>query len=269
MSTLRLRVELNKGRVGMPIGKLARVCDETTQFLTMLGEDIGLPANGDLWLAEAFENASVDFDLRCAAPLSDDIAELGRRALRMMFSGSLEDGALAMLVRPETRRQFHRITSPLDVDEIIRFGIYRDAEAQPEAWFDIGKFDDLEFSEGLIDRNAYGEVQGVVNAFFKEHKPPYLRIRELSTGELVKCYFQPEMYQTAVELLEDREAVVFVEGRLKEDAATGKTREIAVEDFRPAPEFDLALFERMLGTIPDYTGDLTSEQFVEQARGNR
>lgn len=252
----------------MPLSKLAHVCTETTSFLAMLCEDLGLPVSGNGWLAQEFENASVDFDLCYPEQLSDNLAELGRRALSMVFADTHEDGALALRIRPETRRQYRRIGSVLDVDEVARFGVYRDGETRPAQWFELAHASEVEIASGLIDRNAYGEVQGVVNAFFKEHSPPYLRIRELSTNELVKCYFRPDMYQAAVELLEDRDAVVFVEGWLKEDADSGRTREIRVEDFRPAPDFDLAQFRDMLGSIPEYTGQLSSEDAVRNARGD-
>ena len=269
MSTLRLRVELNKGRKGMPVGKLAQVCLETTRFLDLLCEDIGLPAPRGGWLAEEFENASVDFDLRHPEAVSEDMAELGRRALRMVLSNAFDDPMLGLAICSETRHQYRRIGSALGADEVARFGVYRGGESRPDAWFELQHANMPEIAAGLIDRHVYGEVQGTVNAFFKEHSPPYLRIRELSTGELVKCYFRPEMYKTAVELLAERDAVIFVEGWLKEDAASAQIREIRVEDFRPAPEFDAGLYQRMLGALPDYTGALDSEDFVRTWRDQR
>ncbi|WP_395642395.1 hypothetical protein [Rudaea sp.] len=266
MSTLRLRIELNKGRIGMPLHKLAQVCQETTRFLDMLCEDIGLSAPKSGWLAEEFENASVDFDVRHPDIISEQLAALGRRALRMVLSDDYDDPALGFAIRIETRRQYKRIGGALDPDEVARFGIYKNGEQSPEQWFELHRTEVIDTASGLIDRNAYGEIQGTVNAFFKEHSPPYLRVRELATGVLVNCYFRPEMYQTAVELLEDRDAVVFVEGWIKEDAATGHTREIRVQDFRPAPEFDPNLYRRMLGALPDYTGASSSEDFVRSWR---
>jgi len=269
MSNLRLRIELNKGRVGMPLNKLTQVCQETTRFLDLLCEDIGLPSPRNGWLAEDFENASVDFDLCYPETVSDDVAALGRQALRMVFANTHGLADLALRVRPETRRQFLRIGAALDTDEVARFGVYQDDEARPEQWFELGHSSDIETAARLIDRNAYGEVQGVIHAFFKDAPKPHLSIRELSTGELVKCYFRSDMYQAAVDLLEDRDAVVFVEGWLKEDAATGQTREVNAEDFRPAPIFDPDLYRRMLGAMPDYTGSQSSEESVRDARGER
>src|SRR5690606_529225 len=171
MSTLRLRVELNKGRVGMPLAKLAQVCAEATRFLDLLCEDIGLPSPKGGWLAEDFENASVDFDLRHPEAMSEDLAALGRRALRMVLSNTYDDPVLGLSIRSETRRQFRRIGTALDTDEVARFGVYKDGEARPEKWFDLHHSDIPETAAGVVDRNVYGEVQGTVNAFFKEHAP--------------------------------------------------------------------------------------------------
>ncbi|MCL1633527.1 hypothetical protein M2650_02550 [Luteimonas sp. SX5] len=267
MSALRIRIELNKGRVGMPFGKLARVCDETTRFLVMLSEDLGLPQT-DAWLAEEFENASVDFDVRYAYPVDPFQAEIGRQALEMIAGENSDYFGVSVRIRPETRRQFRNVTRALDPGEKMRIGVYKDNEHRPVTWFDVQRSDATEITEGIVDRHTYGEVQGVVNAFFKEHDPPYLRIRELSTGALVKCFFRPEMYKAAVELLEDKEAIVFVEGWLREDATTGITREIKVEDFTPACDFNEAEVSALFGSVPDYTGNLTSEQFVEGIRGD-
>lgn len=268
-SRLRLRIELNKGRHGMPFKKLTQVCQETIKFLDLLCEDLGVPSPRDGWLAEDFENGSVDFDLRHPEELSAELAELGKHALRMVFGNSHDQPQIALRIRPETRRQFQRIGTALDIDEVALFGVYQGNEKRPVDFFELAYNSESQAATRLIDRNAYGEVQGVIHAFFKDMPKPYLSIRELSTGELVKCYFRPEMYQAAVELLEDQDAVVFVEGWLKEDATSGNTKEIAAEDFRPAPVFDEKVFQALLGSIPDYTGDKSSEDTVRDARGER
>lgn len=257
MATLRVRLELNKGRVGMPLAKLAQVCAETTRFLNLLCEDMDLPVPAGGWLAESFENASVDFDLRYPEQLSEELAELGRRGLHQVLGDGYDDPEVAFRIRTETRRQYRHIGSALDIDERAHFGVYRNGEARPDQWYALNHASPLDVAEGVVDRGAYGEVQGRVNAFFAEHSPPYLRIRELSTGGLVKCYFDAERHSAAVELMNDRDAIVFVEGWIKEDTATGRTCEIRAEDFRLAPAFDLDLYQRMLGSMPLY-GEGTS-----------
>lgn len=250
----------------MPLEKLASVCSETVKFLKMFSRDLKLTDEEPVWLAENFENNSVDYDCRLASDIGNARVELGRRALRLIMGETLDDPELAFRIRPETRRQYFHIASPIDPDEKVRFGVYPDGGSKPDMWYELTRHEDAAVSGGVIDRGAYGEIQGVVNAFFKEGKHPHLRIRDISTQQLVKCFFRSDMYNAAVELLTDRTAVVFVEGRLREDASTGETREIDVEDFRLAPDFSKDEFEKGLGTMPDYTGPMSTEDFVEQLR---
>ena len=63
-------MELNRGRVGIPLHKLANVFQETHQFLGMLGEDVHLPAGGD-WLALDFENQSLNFTAEYVGPVEE------------------------------------------------------------------------------------------------------------------------------------------------------------------------------------------------------
>jgi len=253
----------------MPLGKLAGVCAETVKFLDMLVADLQLLDGSPTWLAEQFENSSVNYDCRLAAELNEANAEIGRRALRIIMGETLDEPDLSFRIRPETRRQYFRIAAPIDPDEKVRFGVYGDGQEKPDIWYELTRREELLVSGGIISRGAYGEVQGVVNAFFKEGKRPHLRVRELSTKQFVKCFFRPDMYQAAVELLADRDAVVFVEGFIREDAETGETREIEVNDFRLASAFSKEEFDKYLGSLPDYTGDMTTEEYVENIREQR
>jgi len=266
-SELRIRVEFNKGRVGMPLDKLVSATGHTERFLELLARDLNLGAGGHVWLAERFENASIDFDCRYAVALEPERVSRGQRALRQIFTNHYDDTEVAVLIRPDTRRQFARIADPLDADETAQFGLYGGGNGNPTEWFTLTKDLSAEIAEpAVMPRESWGEVQGVVHSFFKEVEQPYLKIRELSTRQLVNCYFKREMYQAAVDVLNDPEAVVFVEGRVREDAETGLATEIEVMDFRLAPEFILADYEAALGSQPGYTEELSTGEFINNQR---
>ena len=74
------------------------------------------------------------------------------------------------------------------------------------------------------------------------------------------------MYQAAIEVLADPDAVVFVEGWVKENPDTGFVTEIEVADFRLAPEFSVESYQAMLGTMPDFTGNLTTAEYIDRQR---
>jgi hypothetical protein len=267
MRHIRIRVELNKGRVGMPLDKLAVITRETVEFLGSLASDVGLAAPEHAWLAENFDNGSVDFDCRFAVPLEDDRAIRLSSAMRMVFANDYSDAATAMLIRPETRGRFARIARPLDADEVARFGIYRDTMLETVEWFSLTAALAAEIQEPLATTHrSYGEVQGIVHAFFKETERPYLKIRELSTRELVNCYFTRELYRSAVEVLADPDAVVFVEGWTTASAETGHVEEVEVVDFRLAPEFSEDVYRAGLGSQPDFTDKQETSDYIRELR---
>lgn len=267
MSSLRIRVELNRGRHGMPLDKLVEVTEQTVRFLALFSRDMGLPDSASHWVAERFENGSVDFDCRYAEDIEDSTATRCRQGFHAVFGNDYSVSDIAVFIRPETRRQYTRIARPIDPDEVIVFGLYGNGEAQPSEVFELTKDKAREVEVPQADaRVSYGEVQGVTHAFFKEVERPYLKVRELSTQGLVNCFFPKEMYRNAVELLQDPDAVVFVEGWVKEDPETGFVTEIDVEDFRLAPAFSLEEHRRGVGSVPDYTGALSTGDFLEQVR---
>lgn len=267
---LRIRVKFNKGRVGMPLPKLVVAADQTVRFLGLLTRDLGIEAESSDWLAERFNNGSVDFDCRLVTPLAPHSLDLGRRAFRQVFTNRYDDPEVATLIRADTRRQFARIAEPLDPDETARFGLYADEEPEPEEWYLLGheRLQELETATVAGPRESWGEVQGVVHAFFKEVERPYLKIRELSTRQFVNCYFKPAMYGAAVEVMSDPQGVLFVEGMVKEDPETGHVTDIEVTDFRLAPEFLIEAYRLGLGVLPDYTGTLSAAEFIDQLRNN-
>jgi hypothetical protein len=267
MNELRFKVELNRGRHGIAIGKFGAVLAETRTFLELLTRDIGVSAKTGAWLAENFENNSVDFDCRLATALPVDVVDRGHHALTMLFADRFDDSMLAVQITLPTRRQFARIAGAIDPDEVIRFGLYSDGRIRPDDWYELRR-DRLVEVEAAVSqaRQSYGEVQGVVHAFFKEAERPYLKVRELSTKQLVNCYFPLAMYHEAVEVLADPDAVVFVEGWVTEDPETGFVTDMEVEDFRPAPPFSVENYRRTLGSMPAYTSRKPTGQFIDEVR---
>ncbi len=260
---------MNKGRVGLPLDKMAAIAHNTVEFLSSLTRDLGLGDPAHAWLAENFANGSVDFDCRFADPLEEDRGSQMYSALRMVFSNDFSDATTAMLIRPDTRRRYADIARPLEMDEEAQFGIYRNGTIDSVEWFALSAAFAAEIEEPLaVSHRSYGEVQGIVHAFFKETERPYLKIRELSTQQLVNCYFPKEIYRSAVEVLADPDAVVFVEGWTTESAETGFISEIDVADFRLAPEFLEEVYRAGLGSQPDFTGKMETTDYIREVRGD-
>jgi len=256
MKRFRIHLELNRGRHGVPLAKLAAVQQDLLKFLNSLSADLQLHVDDDQWLADRFENGSY----LCDIELSEDLAAAELGQLQDTFEALLQSKATERTLRlsTTTRARFVKIWSHLDADEIALMGVYRDDAVAPEL-FELRQLTGLNLVGGLIDRNEYGEIQGVVHSFITGVEKPYIVIRELSTNEKVNCFFRPDQYQAMVELLKDRRAVVFVEGWLRLDPETQFVKRIQVEYFRPAPEFSLQRYQQALGSMPDYVVESIEE----------
>src|SRR3989442_15436952 len=108
MARLRIRIELNRGDLGVPLEKLARIADEAHRFFRMLGEDVHLDQKRGEWLALDFDRKSLHFTAEYAGPA--DAVQV--RAFHAAFDG-------VTLLRRATITQFARIADALEEDELI------------------------------------------------------------------------------------------------------------------------------------------------------
>ena len=261
----RLQVTINKGRKGVPLGKLAAIARETERFLESLGYDLGM--NSGDWIADNFKNGSVIYDLS-----NPDIPEAEDRtwyrAIRSVVSRDVTDSEINVRISRQTRRKFVNLAATLDPDEILEIGVYENGHIEATDVFLIDR-EIVSIFEAERPNNFiyHGEIQGAVHALFKEARKPKLSMRDLSTKELVDCYFQKEMYQGVIELLRDEDAVIFVEGEVTERSESGIITEINVTEFTPAPTFDVETFESQIGAFPQaLTGGMDTAQLMDDFR---
>lgn len=119
MARIRVNIEMNRGRIGVPLQKLSEVVKETENFLKMLAEDVELPGDKRQWLGLNFQSGSLKFVAEYATPVEPrQFSE---------FSSSFDDVRRGRLgkARTSTRIQYARIAEPLEDDEAVDFGIYR------------------------------------------------------------------------------------------------------------------------------------------------
>ena len=139
MSRLRIRIELNRGGVGVPLEKLASVVHETSRFLRMVGEDVGLPDAKGNWLGLDFDHESLNFTAEYVGAVSAEQV----RAFHASFDGSTQ-------LRRSTIAQFAAIAGAIEQDELIGFGLYQsESDADPSEWRCLSKRDALRMSEEM------------------------------------------------------------------------------------------------------------------------
>jgi hypothetical protein len=260
----KIRVTLGRGKQGILLEKLGKIAEDTVKFLQDLGQDLGIPSP-EQWIADNFSSAhSVVFDL---SPKAD--SDLWKRGLRSVMARDFSDDVMNVRISQRTRQEYVAIANNVDPDETIQFALLDGAPEAAEV-YELDRSAITQFASEKPDRYRYpGEIQGIVHSFVKEVKRPKLVMRELSTRQLVDCYFTKDMYQGAVELLHDENAVISVEGIVVEDSSTGLVTEMEVTEFTPAPNFDLQSFERMIGAFPRaLTGGKDSAALLDEFRDN-
>ncbi|SRR5579883_293319 len=168
MARLRIRIELSRGGVGVPLGKLASVVDEAQKFLRMLAEDIHVDSNGE-WLGFDFDHESLNFTAEYTG--SATVEQV--RAFYAAF-----DGTTAL--RRTTIGQFARITDAIAEDELIGFGLYGSEDGhEPSEWRCLSRRDALRIAEEIkVLLRASGEQESHLPAVTDAGAKLFGRARE-------------------------------------------------------------------------------------------
>jgi TonB family protein len=150
MNRLRIRVELNRRKAGVPMEELVSVVDETRKFFGLLAEDVQIEGGRGDWLASDFDPESLNFTAEYEGLASAEQV----RAFGSAFSGTTS-------LRRETIAQFTRIADFIGEDEQVGFGLYQsDQETEPSDWRCLSRRDALRFSDEIrILAKATGEAE--------------------------------------------------------------------------------------------------------------
>ncbi|MEO8050597.1 MAG: RodZ domain-containing protein [Acidobacteriota bacterium] len=139
MTRLRIRIELNRGGVGVPLHKLASVVDEAQKFFYLLTEDVQIDQTKGEWLGFDFGNESLNFTAEFVGPVTAEQVA----AFHAAFDGTTS-------LRRATISQFARITDAIEQDELIGFGLYLSDEGnEPTEWRCLSRRDALRITEEI------------------------------------------------------------------------------------------------------------------------
>jgi hypothetical protein len=264
MAELRIPIILNKGRKGIPLQKLARISYELQQFLGLLGEDLQIEM-GAGWLGTDFHEGSLAFTAEKVGPVEEPKAKAFKQAFRNIATRKPD-----ARVRPSTIRQFTRIADPIDPGELVEFGLPKsDTDDQSDEWCELNKQGALLIAselQGIV--RSHGGVQGVIHSVFFGASPPHFQLRELSTGDLVKCvYSSRKQYDELAAALKQQNAVVHVFGTIRTDYVNRQIEEIRVEKIDLADSFSKEDLDRFIGCAPGLLGGQNLQDFIDYVRG--
>lgn len=263
MARLRVRVEMNKGRTGVPLEKLASIVAETERFFTMLGNDIRL--EGGEWIGLDFSNGSLNFD----AEYTREVPESDVRIFNEEFD-DVRRGKFPSRASVAARSQYYRIAEPLDRDEELYFGLYRPGIPEPEKFY-LSQAEATRLILASPDQqqpvDGVGTIQGVIHSVFFG-SDPHFQVRELATGNLIRCnYTMDSEYEALIHALQSKHAVIHVYGDERINLVTRKVERITVHRLDVAETMSESEFDNFFGCAPSLTGNETTQQFIDRIRG--
>jgi len=264
MSQLRVKIILNEGGEGVPLSQLSDIADEAEKFLRYLAEDSGIVARRADWLARNFRNESVRFDVERESSITiDQVKEFNTR-FEYVNRLKSERRPLNGVVSHRTLVQFTKIAGPLGPHEKIAFGLYRPEEEEPYRLIPLTKRDAEIMGSQLAEEVTYrGSLQGEMHNVGVEEL--WFQLRLARSRELVRCNFREPLYEQVIEACKQRHARIYVHGMITARRIDREISSIVVEKIKAAPILTEARYQAFFGADPNYTGDLTSEDFAERS----
>jgi hypothetical protein len=269
VARLRVRLRFNPGRVGSPMDKLGEYASQTEKFLRSFCADLGVQARKGEWLARDFSNDSVAFDGELAHSVPDAVAMRGFEAL-VAISGDNPLGACDKgLVGYTTMAEFAKIGRIMDPDEHFCVGLYADGAKQPSEWRQVSYQRTAEIRQ-LLDAPlvSHGSVQGTIHSWHTGTRPMFFQLRELSTGILVHCDHDDGLYERVHEATRSPKTVIHAHGRIRWDRGTNAIMDVETSALDIAEPLSDSEFERLLGSAPNFTGTMSTADYIEWLRGD-
>jgi hypothetical protein len=115
---------------------------------------------------------------------------------------------------------------------------------------------------------TYGAVQGIIYSLQKEAERPNFLLRELSTGAFVSCYYPTRLYTEVARALQERTNILNVAGKMNYDRATRSIAGLQVERIETARMLSAAEFEGLFGSMPDFTGSHSTDEWIDAIRSD-
>jgi hypothetical protein len=247
------------------MAKLGKISEQAEKFLKLLAADCEIETQPGEWLAVNFSNGSVEYDAEFQGDVNIGAAHIFTRNLEFLADFDPNSEGLNVAIRPATALEYARIGSFIDPDEEIGLGIY--APDAPDAR--APKLRSITYRAAAALRReietpvpAYGSVQGILHAWFKEAREPNFQLRELSTDTLVRVYYTSALYPDVAKAVQERTTMLIVSGNMLFDRATGLAAELRADRIELTKMMSTAEFEEFFGSAPDFVAEIDDETWA-------
>jgi hypothetical protein len=257
MPLLRVKVVLNEGGEGVPLSQLTDIANEVENFLRYLADDAGIEVNRADWLARAFENKSVRFDVERESRISTVEAKEFNRKFEYVDSVRAKRRKLNGEVRHRTLVQYTKVANALGPHEKIGFGLYRIDAQEPYKYTGLTKRDAEMLASFLSEEATYrGTIHGKIHNVGIEDL--WFQLRRSGSNDLVRCDFREALYSEVHEACNRRNALVYVHGLITARRVDQQVTEMRAEKLKVAPSLSDEQYRAFFGADPEYTGKSSS-----------
>lgn len=260
MADVRLKILLNKGREGIPMHKFAEFAKEIDSFLRMLCTDLQIEKAE--WVVEKFKNGSVELIPRLSVTTEEQQAQ-GMIALERITNPKTTVETLPKYVRRETFGQYARVIKPGDTDEVVQVSVYTEKGTISRRI--LNKKRAVVIEKQVRQRiNKYCGFKGTISAFYPGSRKFHLT--EKGAAKTVNCiFFKDDMYARVIKVLQKQNVLLNVEGWLRQEL-TDDSAYLYVEHLSELPVYQKGDLEKFFGCDPDFTGDLSTEEYLDKMR---
>jgi hypothetical protein len=266
MPLLRIKMVLNEGGEGVPLAQLTDIAEEAEKFLRYLAEDAGINVKRGEWLARNFRNRSVRFDVEREATVAIEAVKEFNRKFEYVDLVRSEKRPLNGEVRHRTLLQYTKIAKALGPHEKIAFGLYRvdDTESdRPYKYAPLTKRDAEILSSYLSEEITYrGSVHGAIHDVGVAEL--WFHLRRFGTEDLIRCEFRELLYDDVIEACERRHSLVYVHGLITARRVDREITKVRAEQIKVGPRLTEEQYQSFFGAYPNYTGEISSEDFTER-----
>ena len=237
-------------------------------FVRSLANDLGEADAPHLWIAKDFKNGSVMSTVEQQAVVKASQAERFNDGVQTLSKFKTKNNKqLPDFLSSPTVERFASLRHGLDFGEPIGIGVFDIESGKPMRLVYMLR-EQLERIADTIEPEVryVGAVIGKTHEWNKGAKQPYLTIREINSGELIKCSYEDNDYPQVAKLFRDKSAIVIIEGLAVFNRITEKTEILEAHAFDLAPEFSGAEYERFFGCAPGMTGNLSAAEYISIGR---
>jgi hypothetical protein len=221
------------------------------------------------WLALNFKEGSVSHDAAFQADVTEGRAREFNRLVEFITDFDPEIESTNNLVSDATLFEYGRIGEHIDPDEVVGVGLYTKPGRRPNRWRQINYRKASRIRQAIeAPLLSYGSIQGLMHSLIMLGARPYFQLREQATDNLIRCLYADALYPIIVDALRERNAIVHATGHMNLDRAKRSVTEMNVERIDRVTPLTDDEFVGLFGSAPRITGDLTTEQFIEQIRGD-